>query len=63
MIFFSSESKYGWLAANPGYVSCKHEDDKTVAFERAGVLFVFNFHPTKSFTDYRVRAISSPLNS
>lgn len=25
-----------------------------VAFERAGVLFVFNFHPTKSFADYRI---------
>lgn len=23
-------------------------------FERAGLLFVFNFHPTKSFADYRV---------
>jgi 1,4-alpha-glucan branching enzyme len=25
-----------------------------VAFERAELLFVFNFHPTKSFTDYRI---------
>ncbi|CAH1994024.1 unnamed protein product [Acanthoscelides obtectus] len=49
-----TEAKYGWLAANPGYVSMKHEGDKVVAFERAGVLFVFNFHPTKSFTDYRI---------
>mgnify|MGYP002716658610 FL=1 len=23
-------------------------------FERCGLLFVFNFHPTKSFSDYRV---------
>lgn len=23
-------------------------------YERAGLLFVFNFHPTQSFTDYRV---------
>nr|CAI5837927.1 unnamed protein product [Callosobruchus analis] len=49
-----TEAKYGWLAANPGYVSMKHEGDKVIAFERAGVLFVFNFHPTKSFTDYRI---------
>ena len=35
-------------------MSCKHEDDKVVVFERAELLFVFNFHPTKSFTDYRV---------
>jgi len=25
-----------------------------LVFERAGVLFIFNFHPTQSFTDYRV---------
>lgn len=37
-----------------GYVNLKHEDDKVIAFERAGLLFVFNFHATKSFTDYRV---------
>nr|XP_023024879.1 1,4-alpha-glucan-branching enzyme [Leptinotarsa decemlineata] len=49
-----TESKYGWLAADPAYVSTKHESDKIIAFERAGLLFVFNFHPTKSFADYRV---------
>ncbi|CAG9564973.1 unnamed protein product [Danaus chrysippus] len=48
------ENKYGWLASNPAYVSCKHEGDKVIAFERAGLLFVFNFHPNQSFTDYRV---------
>lgn len=25
-----------------------------IVFERAGLLFVFNLHPTKSYTDYRV---------
>lgn len=35
-------------------MSLKHEDDKIIAFERAGLLFVFNFHPTKSFTDYKI---------
>ncbi|KAF5284607.1 hypothetical protein FQA39_LY16965 [Lamprigera yunnana] len=49
-----SEDRYGWLHASPGYVSWKHEDDKVVVFERAGVLFIFNFHPTKSFPDYAV---------
>lgn len=37
-----------------GYVSLKHEDDKIIAFERADLLFVYNFHPTKSFTDYKL---------
>ncbi|CAG9831462.1 unnamed protein product [Diabrotica balteata] len=49
-----TENKYGWLAAHPAYVSTKHQDDKVVVFERAGLVFVFNFHPTKSFADYRI---------
>lgn len=35
-------------------MSLKHEDDKIIVFERAGLLFVFNFNSTKSFTDYKV---------
>lgn len=49
-----TEEKYGWLASEPAYVSLKHEGDKVIAFERAGLLFVFNFHPVNSFTDYRI---------
>ncbi|XP_055916729.1 1,4-alpha-glucan-branching enzyme [Eupeodes corollae] len=49
-----AEDKYGWLQADPGYVSWKHEGDKIIAFERGGLVFVFNFHPTRSFTDYRI---------
>lgn len=48
------ENKYGWLSASQAYVSWKHEDDKVICFERAGLVWVFNFHPTKSFADYRV---------
>ncbi|KAI4492412.1 hypothetical protein M0804_002203 [Polistes exclamans] len=48
------EEKYGWLNANSGYVSWKHEDDKLIVFDRAGLTFVFNFHPTKSFADYTI---------
>jgi len=36
------------------YVSRKHEDDKVIVFERAGLIFVFNFNPNKSFTDYKI---------
>lgn len=25
-----------------------------VSFERAGLVFIFNFHPSQSFTDYRI---------
>ncbi|KAL0067646.1 alpha-1,4-glucan branching enzyme [Marasmius tenuissimus] len=57
----NTEEKYGWLSAPQylissakAYVSLKHEGDKVVAFERADLLFIFNFHPTQSFTDYRI---------
>ena len=48
------EEKTGWLSAEPGYVSTKNEGDKTIVFERAGLLFAFNLHSTNSFPDYRV---------
>ncbi|XP_023259387.1 1,4-alpha-glucan-branching enzyme [Seriola lalandi dorsalis] len=49
-----TEDKYGWLAAPPAFVSAKHEEDKVIVFDRANVLFIFNFHPSKSFQSYRV---------
>ncbi|EED21643.1 glycogen branching enzyme GbeA, putative [Talaromyces stipitatus ATCC 10500] len=49
-----TEEKYGWLHSPQAYVSLKNESDKVIVFERAGLLWVFNFHPTQSFTDYRV---------
>ncbi|KAK9370515.1 glycoside hydrolase superfamily [Lipomyces kononenkoae] len=49
-----TEEKYGWLRSEPAYVSLKHEGDKMIVFERAGLLFIFNFHPTQSYADYRV---------
>ncbi|KAF9162477.1 alpha-1,4-glucan branching enzyme [Actinomortierella ambigua] len=49
-----AEEQVGWLSAPQGYVSTKHEGDKVLAFDRGGAVFIFNLHPTKSFTDYRV---------
>ncbi|OQR66660.1 putative 1, partial [Tropilaelaps mercedesae] len=48
------EETYSFLAAGPAYVSWKHEDDKVIAYERGGLLFVINFHGFKSFADYRL---------
>ncbi len=48
------EEEYHWLESTPAWVSLKHGGDKVIVFERAGLLFVFNFHPTNSFADYRV---------
>ncbi len=33
-----------------------NEGDKVIAYERDGFLFVLNFHPTQSYTDYAVDA-------
>ncbi|KAI8068333.1 1,4-alpha-glucan-branching enzyme GBE1 [Gongronella butleri] len=49
-----TEQSLGWLHAPQGYVSRKNEGDKVIVFERGGGLFVFNFHPTQSYTDYRI---------
>lgn len=50
----NTEEQHNWLNCNPAYVSCKHEDDKVIAAERNNLLFIFNFHCNKSFTDYRI---------
>jgi 1,4-alpha-glucan branching enzyme len=49
-----TEEKYGWLHSAQAYISLKNETDKVLVFERAGLLWIFNFHPTNSYKDYRV---------
>ena len=49
-----TEEKYGWLHSPQAYISLKNENDKVLVFERAGLLWIFNFHPTNSYSDYRV---------
>jgi 1,4-alpha-glucan branching enzyme len=34
----------------------EHSDDKILAMERQGLVFVFNFHPDRSRTDYKIDA-------
>lgn len=48
------EGAHPWLAAPQAYVSLQHEADRVVAYERAGLLFVFNFDATRSYRDYRI---------
>lgn len=35
-------------------MSWKHDDDKVIVFDRADLVFVFNFHSAKSFADYPI---------
>ncbi len=48
------QKEFGLL--NDPYVNRLYENkaDKVVAFTRGGLLFVFNFHPSTSFTDYGI---------
>nr|KAG5695432.1 hypothetical protein BaRGS_033557 [Batillaria attramentaria] len=57
------ESKYKWLSHHQNFISLKHQDDKVLVFDRADVLvFIFNFHATKSFTDYKI-GVNTPGTS
>lgn len=49
-----TEEKYGWLHSAQAYISLKNENDKVLVFERGGLLWIFNFHPTQSYSDYRI---------
>ncbi|KAI6647385.1 1,4-alpha-glucan-branching enzyme-like [Oopsacas minuta] len=48
------EEETSFLSSGAAFVSLKHESDKLIVFERAGLIFVFNFHIEKSYTDYPV---------
>lgn len=43
-----------WLSSGHQWVSKKCNNDKVVVFERGDAVFVFNWHPTQSYTGYRV---------
>uniref|UniRef100_A0A6B2KY18 1,4-alpha-glucan branching enzyme n=1 Tax=Arcella intermedia TaxID=1963864 RepID=A0A6B2KY18_9EUKA len=47
------EKKWQWLRKWT-YVSLAHEGDKVIVFERGELVFAFNFHPTASYTDYKI---------
>jgi 1,4-alpha-glucan branching enzyme len=54
--------EYRWCESNQvfhplsnfKFVSLKHEEDKIISFERGNLLWIFNFHPSKSFENYRI---------
>jgi len=48
--------KYKLLENSVPQMLYEHSENKVVIFERAGLLFAFNFHPTQSFPNYRFQA-------
>ncbi|RDX89785.1 1,4-alpha-glucan-branching enzyme 1, chloroplastic/amyloplastic, partial [Mucuna pruriens] len=52
------EEKFGFMTAEHQYISRKNEGDKMIVFERGNLVFVFNFHWTNSYSDYRVGCLA-----
>ncbi|KAJ3675082.1 hypothetical protein LUZ60_004124 [Juncus effusus] len=48
------EDTYSFMTSPHQYVSRKDEGDKMIVFERDDLVFVFNFHWSNSYSDYRV---------
>jgi 1,4-alpha-glucan branching enzyme len=48
------ETDIGWLNSKHQFIALMHEKDKVIAYEKGDLLFVFNFHPSKSFENYRI---------
>ncbi|OAY64393.1 1,4-alpha-glucan-branching enzyme 1, chloroplastic/amyloplastic [Ananas comosus] len=48
------EEKYGFMTSEHQYISRKDEGDRIIIFERGDLVFVFNFHWSNSYFDYRV---------
>ena len=44
----------GILKSRDEYILLKDEVCKTISFERAGLLFVFNFHPSEALVDFAI---------
>ncbi len=41
------EDEFQWLSGHEATISQVQEENKVLAFERGGLLWIFNFHPTQ----------------
>ncbi len=48
--------QHSLLAAAGPYLLHEHSSDQVICFQRAGLVFALNFHPERSYTDYRFQA-------
>lgn len=53
------DKAFGYLTAPHTWISRKCNADKMIVCERGDLVMVFNFHPTNSYTDYRVGCYNS----
>lgn len=49
-------TRFKLLESSGPHLLYEHSDDKVIVFRRAELVFVFNFHPACSYTDYRFEA-------
>eukprot|EP00770_Monocercomonoides_exilis_P009440 MONOS_9395.1-p1 / transcript=MONOS_9395.1 / gene=MONOS_9395 / organism=Monocercomonoides_exilis_PA203 / gene_product=1,4-alpha-glucan branching enzyme / transcript_product=1,4-alpha-glucan branching enzyme / location=Mono_scaffold00387:4141-6597(-) / protein_length=564 / sequence_SO=supercontig / SO=protein_coding / is_pseudo=false len=48
------DEQFHWMT-EPHFSQAKHDNtQKIIAFERKGLVFLFNFHPTASYADFKV---------
>lgn len=52
------EDEYDFMTSHQ-YISRQDEDDKVIVFERGNLVFVFNFHWSKSYFDYQIGCLTS----
>lgn len=48
------DTKFNILGSNYQYVRSQHESDQVLVYERGDLLFVFNWNPNKSFSEYEI---------
>ncbi|GAX84832.1 hypothetical protein CEUSTIGMA_g12253.t1 [Chlamydomonas eustigma] len=48
------DKAFGYISAPHQWVSRQDNGDKMIVCERGDLVFVFNYHPTNSYTDYRI---------
>ena len=55
-LMIALDTKYNIIADAYQYVRSQHEVDQVLVYERGDLLFVFNWNPTKSFSEYPIYA-------
>lgn len=48
------ETRFGSMIHPHQYVTLSHEEDKLIAFEKGHLVYIFNFHPNNSYSDFRI---------
>ncbi|KAG0581581.1 hypothetical protein KC19_4G262800 [Ceratodon purpureus] len=48
------EEEFQFVGSNKQYISCTSESEKLIVFERGDLVFVFNWHPTTTYSGLKV---------